>query len=89
MSHRAHSAGTAVEWQLDVVIDIYLWISTESGSIVTRVLFNFSLLNAAILARIDLRPPVDKLLCPIVPTRPGFNGVLMFNEITLRMADAM
>lgn len=56
MSHWVHSAGTAVEWQLDVVIDIYLWISTESGSIVTRVLFNFSLLNAAILARIDLRP---------------------------------
>jgi len=27
MSHWVHSAGTAVEWQLDVVIDIYLWIS--------------------------------------------------------------
>jgi len=24
MSHWVHSAGTAVEWQLDVVIDIYL-----------------------------------------------------------------
>lgn len=56
MSHWMHSTGTAVEWQLDVVIDICLWISTESGSIVTRVLFNFSLLNAVILARIDLRP---------------------------------
>jgi len=56
MSHWVHSAGTAVEWQLDVVIDIYLWISTESGLIVTRVLFNFSLLNAVILARIDLCP---------------------------------
>lgn len=65
MSHWAHSAETAVEWQLDV-IDIYLQISTESGSIVTRLLFNFSLLNAAILARINSRPRADKLLFPIV-----------------------
>jgi len=40
MSHWAHSAGPAVEWQLDV-IDIYPWISTESGSIVTRPAIQF------------------------------------------------
>lgn len=56
-----YSAGTVVEWRLGV-IDIYSWISTESGSIVTRLLFSFSLLNTGSLPRESLRSLSEQII---------------------------